>query len=228
MDEIDVLKTRLEERDRDEVVASEKCTTLSKECKGRGKEIAVRRETVANLKKGKKDKEVEKAVQTEVKEVFVVGTPTDRRTYASILAQTEKESIGGDNTDKMGVDTPPPPTNTSTSPAATPSANTTNATPTPASLARAFVVHGIACSGPWTQKIQEAERAFGRWGGGVIGVRWLLQGYRRRGKTLSSLVVFMKRAVQTAIDMNVRIRGRKHKVEEYKWDRKSTKLDRWT
>ena len=30
----------------------------------------------------------------------------------------------------------------------------------------------------------------------------------------------MKRAVQTAADMYVRIRGRKHKVEEYKWDRK--------
>ena len=38
----------------------------------------------------------------------------------------------------------------------------------------------------------------------------------------------MKRAVQAAADMYVRIRGRKHKVEEYRWDRKSTKLDRWT
>ena len=128
----------------------------------------------------------------------------------------------------MDLDTPPPSTNTPTSPAATPSANTTNATPTSAHLARAFVVHGIACSGPWTQKIQEAERAFGRRGGGVIGVRWLLQGYRRRGKAFSSLVVFVKRAVQTAADMYVRIRGRKHKVEEYKSDRKSTKLEGWT
>ena len=128
----------------------------------------------------------------------------------------------------MDVDTPPPSTNTPTSPAATPSANTTNATPTSAYLTRAFVVHGIACSGPWTQKIQEAERAFGGRGGGVIGVRWLLQGYRRRGKAFSSLVVFVKRAMQAATDMYVRIRGRKHKVEEYKWDRKSTKLDGWT
>ena len=58
--------------------------------------------------------------------------------------------------------------------AATPLANTPNATPTSAHLAGAFVVHGIVCSGPWTQKIQEAERAFGRWEGGVIVVRWLL------------------------------------------------------
>ena len=90
------------------------------------------------------------------------------------------------------------------------------------------MVHGIACSGPRTQKIQGVERAFVRRGGGVIGVRWLLQGYRRRGKTFSSLVVFVKRAVQTAADMYVRVRGRKHKVEEYKWHRKSTKLDGWT
>ena len=51
---------------------------------------------------------------------------------------------------------------------------------------------------------------------------------RRRRKTFSSLVVSVKRAVQTAADMYVRIRGRKHKVEQYRWDRKSTKLDGWT
>ena len=116
----------------------------------------------------------------------------------------------------MDIDSPPPPTDKPTSPAATPSAYTTNATPTFAQLSRAFVVHGIACSGSWTHKIQEIERAFGRRGGGVIGVRWLLQRNRRRGKTFSSLVVFVKRAVQTAADMYVRLRGRKHKVEEYK------------
>ena len=90
------------------------------------------------------------------------------------------------------------------------------------------MVHGIACSGPWTQKILEVKWAFGRNGGGVIGVRWLLQGYRRRGKEFSSLVVFLKRAVQAAADMSIRVRGRKHKVEEYKWDRMTTKLDGWT
>ena len=170
VDKIGLLKTRLEERDRDEVAANAKHATLSKEWKGRGKVIAALREAVANMKKGKRDKEVEKAVQTEVKGVLVAGTQTERRTYASILAQTEAVSIGGENTDKMDVDTPPPPTNTPTSPAATPSANTTNATPTSSHLGRDFVVHGIACSGPWTQKIQGAERAFGRRGGGVIGV----------------------------------------------------------
>ena len=90
------------------------------------------------------------------------------------------------------------------------------------------MVYRIAFSGPWSLKIQEVERAFERRGGGVIGVRWLLQGYRRSGKWFSSLVVFVKRAVQTAADIYVRVSGRNHKVEEYKWDRKSTKLDGWT
>ena len=101
---------------------------------------------------------------------MVACTQTERRTYASILAQTEEASIGGENTDKMDIDTPLLPTDAPTCLAATPSANTTNATPPSAHTSRAFVVHRIACSGPWTQKIQEVERAFGRRGGGVIGV----------------------------------------------------------
>ena len=79
----------MEERDRDEVAANEMYATLPKECKGRGKEIAALREAVANMKKGKRDREVEKAVQTEVNGVLVAGTQTERRTYDSILAQTE-------------------------------------------------------------------------------------------------------------------------------------------
>ena len=86
MDEIALLKTRLEERDRDEVAANEKYATLAKECEGRGKEIAALREAVANTKKGKRDKKVEKVVQTKVKRVLVVRTQTERCTYARFLA----------------------------------------------------------------------------------------------------------------------------------------------
>ena len=82
------------------------------------------------------------------------------------------------------------------------------------------MVHGVACHGPWQAHIQEVERAFGRKGGGVIGVRWLLQQHRRRGKAFSSLVVFLKRAVGTAKSMYVKMRGRKHMVEEYEWGRR--------
>ena len=57
-------------------------------------------------------------------------------------------------------------------------------------------------------------------GGGVIGVRWLLQQHRRRGKAFSSLVVFLKRVVGTAESMFVKMRGRKHMVEEYQWGRR--------
>ena len=198
------------------MAASEKHAALSVECKGRGKEIAALREAIVNLKKGKRDKEVEKSVQMEVTPVLVISRQTDRHTYASVLAQTEEVSVGGENTDSMDIDTPPPPPRVmTTSRAGSPTGKPWNATPTPVPTCRAFVVHGIACSGPWKQKIQEAERAFGRKGGGVIGVRWLLQGYRSRGKAFSSLVVFLKRAVTTAADMHVRVRGRKHKVEEY-------------
>ena len=104
--------------------------------------------------------------------MLVVGIQTDRCTYASVLAQTEEVSIGCENTDIMDIDTPPPPPkDKTTSRAGSPTGKSQNATPTAVPTARAFVVHGIACSGPWKQKIQEAERAFGRKGGGVIGVR---------------------------------------------------------
>ena len=86
-------------------------------------------------------------------------------------------------------------------------------------VARAYVVHGVRCRRPMTHIIQEVETAFGRKGGEVIGVRWLLDGGRRRGKAASSLVVFLKRAVPTASEMSVRIRGRKHTVVEYEWER---------
>ena len=167
VEEIGMLK---KEKEEGMAAANEKLAAVSAECKGRGKEIATLRGAVANMKKEKRDKEVEKAVQTEVTEVLVAGTQTERRTYASILAQTEEVSIGGENTDKMDIDILPPPTNKPTSPATTPLANTSNATPTSAHLSRAFVVRGIACSGPSTQKIQEVERAFGRRVAGVISV----------------------------------------------------------
>ena len=57
-------------------------------------------------------------------------------------------------------------------PAVTPTAkDPINTTSTSVHCARAFVVHGVACSGPLTHKIREVERAFGGRGGGVIGVR---------------------------------------------------------
>ena len=50
---------------------------------------------------------------------------------------------------------------------------------------RAFVVHGVACSGPWAHRNREMEKSFGRRGGGVIGMRWLLQwGRRREGQVI--------------------------------------------
>ena len=81
---------------------------------------------------------------------LVPGTQTKRCTYARILAQTEEVSIGDENTDTMDIDTLLPLADKSTLPAATSSANTINATSISAHLARAFVVHGIACTRPRT------------------------------------------------------------------------------
>ena len=83
VEEIGLLK---KEKEEGIAAANEKLVAVSVECKSRGKEIATLRGAVANMQKGKKDKEVEKAVQTEVTEVLVAGTQTERRTYASILA----------------------------------------------------------------------------------------------------------------------------------------------
>ena len=74
--------------------------------------------------------------------------------------------MGGDTTDKMDIDTLPPPTNKPTLLATTPLANTSNATPTPARTSRAFELHGIACSEPWTQKYRRLKGHLGEEGEG--------------------------------------------------------------
>ena len=81
--------------------------------------------------------------------MIATGTQTARRTYASVVAQTEDT---GEMMDK--------------------SAGTMPVGDRPV---RAFVVHGVACSGPWAHRSREMEKAFGCRGGGVIGMRWLLQ-----------------------------------------------------
>ena len=73
-------------------------------------------------------------------------------------------------------------------------------------------------------KIREVERAFWGKGGGVIRVRWLPSYERRKGKAASSMVVFLKHVAPTTKEMNVRRRGRKYIVAEYKWGRRATNL----
>ena len=58
-------------------------------------------------------------------------------------------------------------------------------------------------------------------------MRWLLHYNRRRGKAASSLVVFLRRAVPTALEMAVRICSRKYKVIEHDWGRKSAEVATW-
>ena len=51
----------------------------------------------------------------------------------------------------------------------------------------------------------------------AIGGRWLLSKERRKGKTASSVVLFF---YETVAVRDVFVRGRKHKVEIYDWNRK--------
>ena len=143
----------------------------------------------------------DKLMQTDRASLLAVGTQTTVRTYASVAAQVEEVGDEGEATNKMDLDPPASPNTPTTkgqSSGVTPTPKPTQATTTVGHLAWAYVVHGVTCHGSWQAYIEEVERAFGRKGGGVIGVRWLLQQHRRRGKAFSSLVVFLKRAVPTA------------------------------
>ena len=141
-----------------------------------------------------------------------------------MAAQVGEVSEGeGEPTDKMDIDpagSPKSGKNPLSSQGRTPTPKPIQATPTSGCLIMAFVVHGVACHGPCQARIQEVERSFGREGGEVIVLRCLLLQDRRRGKAFSSLVVFLKRVVGTAESMYMKMRGRKHMVEEYEWGRR--------
>ena len=163
--------------------------------------------------KERSDGGIDKSTQSEVVGRTAIGTQTARRTYASVVAQTE------DTGEKMDVDRASEgsrgASNLSGGPTTKEPAGTT---PVGEHPVRAFVVHGVACSGPWAHRSREVENAFGRRGGSIIGMRWLLQWSRRRGRPFTSLVVYLRRAITTAGD-SVRLWGRRHRVEEYQWDR---------
>ena len=147
----------------------EKSVTLGLEVKERGKEITTLRKLVATLKKEKEVKTVGKEVGVQVEAPTIMieqrGTQVEQRTYADVLAQTEIMVSVVATTDRMDLDEP----TTTMIPAAPPAAKD-QPLPVPVPAARAFVVHSVACAGPFTYKIQEVERAFRGKGGGVIGV----------------------------------------------------------
>ena len=173
--------------------------------------------------KSRKLPKADKLVQTDRTSLLAVDTQTTVRTYASVTAQVEEVNDESEGTGKMNLDPPASP-NTPTTIwkwlCVTPTLKPIRAITTIGHLALAYVVHGVKCHGSWQAYLQEVERAVGRKGGGVIGVQWLLQQHRRRGKAFSSLVVFLKWAVPTAQCMYVKMRGWKHIVEEYEWERR--------
>ena len=153
------------------------------------------------------------------------GVQAASRTYADALAQPTivEENVG--TPDKMDIHPPTPPPTTKNSEVVPPTAKDNKDTGQPhGHLARSYVVHGVATTGPMLPKIREVEIAFWGKAGVVIGVRWLLRYERRKGKAASSMVVFLKNAVLTGKEMYVRMRGRKYMVVEYQWGRRATNL----
>ena len=180
-------------------------------------EKTVERHKEGEIEAARRKVGVDSGVQSEGVEVAATGTQTVRRTYASVVAQAE------DTGEKMDVDGPSGGDGgqlagpTTEKPAGT--------TPVGDRPVRAFVVHGVACSGPWAYRSREMEKAFGRKGGGVIWMRWLLQWSRRRDRSFTSMVVYLRRVIPTAEAMYVRVWGRRHRVEEYQWDRQPRQLE---
>ena len=78
---------------------------------------------------------------------------------------------------------------------------------------RASVVHGVPCQRPMSETIQDARM----WESEILGTRWLLGRPRREGKITSSVVVFFNRAVY--VGPVLKMRGKKHSVAAYDWDR---------
>ena len=141
------------------VVKEKERAHLKEETVSQSREIAAMREAVSTLKKereadkNKKVPKADKVVQTEAVVGRVAATQTPVRTYASVATQVEEVSESeGEPTDKMDIDPPGSPESgkkLQSSQGGTPTPKTTQATPTSGHLARAFVVHGVACHGPW-------------------------------------------------------------------------------
>ena len=146
------------------------------------------RETLAAERAREKERSdggIDKSTQSGGIEVAAMGTQTARRTYASVMAQTEEASNTQSTEDRMDVDgTSKAPRGESNMPDDLATKKLAGTMPVGGRPVRAFVVHRVACSGPWAHRSREMEKAFGCRGGGVIGMRWLLQWDRRRGRPL--------------------------------------------
>ena len=108
------------------------------------------------------------------------GAQAASRTYGDALAQTTRVEDNVGTTDKMDIDPPTHPPTMKKREAVPPTAKENKDTGQPHRyLARGYMVHEVAPTGPILPKIRQVERAFWGKGGRVIGARWLLS-YERR------------------------------------------------
>ena len=103
------------------------------------------------------------------------GAQTASRTYANALAQNTRVENNVGTTHNMDIDPPTTPPTKKKREAVPPTAKDNKDTGQQyGHLARGYVVHGVATTGPMLPPIGKFERAFWGKGGGVIRVRWLL------------------------------------------------------
>ena len=79
---------------------------------------------------------------------------------------------------------------------------------------KAVVIRGVSTRANLPAFVREIESQKQK---AAIGGRWLLSKERRQGKTASSVVLFF---FETIIVKDIFVRGRKHGMEVYDWNRK--------
>ena len=133
--------------------------------------------------------------------------PRKMRTYADVASSS----------DNMEIDSPPTPApkpQVISEPAKTKKTKTPPTKPSNPARTRAVVVHGFSTKANLPAFIREIEIQKRK---AAIGGRWLSSKERRQGKTASSVVLFF---FETIIVKDIFVRGRKHGMEVYDWNRK--------
>ena len=87
-------------------------------------------------------------MQTHKVELQAGSTKMQVRTYVNVASQAEEVKEEGKATDKINLDPPPLPKQSKKSPGVTSIPKPTHTMNTNCSLARAFMIHRVACYGP--------------------------------------------------------------------------------
>ena len=109
-------------------------------------QVHVEREEEVKRERERRGRVIDCGVRSDVVRVTAVGAQTVERTYASVVAQTE------DTGEKMDVDEASSSSRGMGSLSGDPTKKFAGTTPVGERPVRAFVVHEVACSGPWVHR----------------------------------------------------------------------------